>query len=276
MQADRDPTTSESVSKKKKAEWFKHDTDASRDEKLLQLRAAGGWEYVGLWWALIELLSGQDDFALREKSFPGTAVFLSIPQDKFREFVAACLEAELLVKEEDRIFSNSLRERLSKFEVISRKRAQAGAKGAAAREQQEPPPSKPQANAEQLPSKCQAIDLSNLVLSNLLLDPSFSNGGGVRYIALDQIAAEQVYSNWLSAGLEKSDFIAGIRAYDAWKGKKAQMGERTFDDDARALLQPWVMTEAAKLKIELEKLKKSRGIVDPKKINWDRVFEGVQ
>ena len=270
MTTENDHTTTEKPIKKKRAEWIKHDTDAHRDEKLLQLRAAGGWEYIGLWWTLVEVLAVQDEYALKEKSFAGTAIFLSLSPDKFLEFINACVEADLLKREGGFIFSTSLRTRLSKLGDISEKRAEAGAKGAAAKKeaeklQPEQAGSKPEANAKQNGSKCLASDISisvsnsNSILSSLLSDPSFGGATGVRYTSIDEIAAQQLLANWLSSGLERADFADGIRAYDAWKGKLLEQGKHVNLDDARALMQPWVKTEVLKLKNEFAKLNRTRG-----------------
>lgn len=291
MPAAEENTTPESVIKKKKPDWFRHDREASRDEKLLQLRAIGGWEYIGLWWGLIEHLSGQDDLALREKSLGGTALAFAVDQKLFTDFLNACVEVGLLICEGGIYYSRSLKERLSKFESVSQARSAAGKKGAEARLQAEEKQevkgvaeqtsSNCQANAKQLPSKSQAIDLSisrslsnsNSVLSSLLSDPTFENGGGVKHVQLDDLSAQNVLKTWLSANLDRADLSAGIRAYDAWKGKKLQFGERVFDDDARALVQPWVMREALKLKNEIERLKRTRAGPQTKTVDWSRVFE---
>lgn len=156
--------------KKPRIEWFKHDAGASRDEKLLQLRAAGGWEYVGLWWALLELLTKQDDFALKAKSLPGTAILFALPADKFQAFLDTCVTAELLKHEDDVFYSPSLRRSLSRYCEISDKRAEAGAKGAASKGEAKEKESK--AIAQQLPSNCPIYSSSSSDLN------SFDSLGG--------------------------------------------------------------------------------------------------
>jgi len=50
----------------KDAYYFSHDSNASRDEKILEMRQVHGWAGYGIYWALIEMLRDQKDFKLRE------------------------------------------------------------------------------------------------------------------------------------------------------------------------------------------------------------------
>lgn len=48
---------------KKEAYYFSHDSNARQDEKILALRMKHGWEGYGIYWALIEKLRDESDFA---------------------------------------------------------------------------------------------------------------------------------------------------------------------------------------------------------------------
>lgn len=49
---------------KKKKPYFKHDADASNDQRMVSLRIQHGWKGVGLYWFLIEMLRNSKDYKL--------------------------------------------------------------------------------------------------------------------------------------------------------------------------------------------------------------------
>jgi hypothetical protein len=103
----------------KEAYYFSHDSNASQDEKILNLRADHGWEGYGIFWAVIERLRDSTDHKYRIDSIKGLAVSLGIKRIVLEEIIN---NYDLFESNEDFFWSTSLNKRM---EIVEEKREQA-------------------------------------------------------------------------------------------------------------------------------------------------------
>jgi hypothetical protein len=103
----------------KEAYYFSHDSNASQDEKILNLRADHGWEGYGIFWAVIERLRDSTDHKYRIDSIKGLAVSLGIKRIVLEEIIN---NYDLFESNEDFFWSTSLNKRMEEKE---KKRKQA-------------------------------------------------------------------------------------------------------------------------------------------------------
>lgn len=109
---------------------FLHDSDARRDFKMLKLRRLGGWEYVGLFWGLIEVLREQPSLTLSSDDLEACAYEFQVDDDVLRKLIRHCIDINLFSALDDgSITSPSLRRRIEAFEAAKEKKKEAGAKG---------------------------------------------------------------------------------------------------------------------------------------------------
>lgn len=120
--------------------YFSHDTNASRDEKILAMRVDYGWEGYGLFWAIIESMAEATDYQLRfsngnpdEIDIAGLALSFHVSRKRLEKFVENCIKKyKLFVFSENKKYfsSQTLKRRLSmRDEKLSKLRV-AGQKGA--------------------------------------------------------------------------------------------------------------------------------------------------
>lgn len=130
----------------KEAYYFSHDSNAFHDPKILKLRASHGLEGYGFYWALIEYLRNQPEFKISVNDFDDLPFFLNCDQAKCKQMLNKCLDVELFLIEDGKLFSISLLRRMEKYLEISNKRKEAGRKGGLVKQTE--------ANAKQMLSKC--------------------------------------------------------------------------------------------------------------------------
>lgn len=133
----------------KEAYYFSHDSNARRDEKILQLRAKFGWEGYGLYWAIIETLRESSDYSFSSNAKAGLAISLNTTKEKLNDILKICFDTELLIEKDGRFFSESLMLRMEQIDEKRRKRAEAGRKGGIAKAMVKQNPN----NAKAKPSK---------------------------------------------------------------------------------------------------------------------------
>lgn len=114
----------------KDAYWFRHDSNARLDPKILMMMAVYGYEGYGLFWAIIEFLRDQDEYKYKvpEKyGFMLMAGAISYDKDKLKEFIDDCVfEFDLLVFDGDNLYSNALIDRMGKWETKKKNGAKGG------------------------------------------------------------------------------------------------------------------------------------------------------
>ncbi len=113
----------------KDAYWFKHDSNARSDVRLVKLRRKAGLEGVGLFWCVIEMLRESENYELRTEAIEDIAYDLRTTKEVFDEL----FDCELLVKDELYFYSNSLKGRMVEHDAVKEKRRIAGAKGGKAK-----------------------------------------------------------------------------------------------------------------------------------------------
>jgi hypothetical protein len=139
--------------------FISHDFTARNDEKILILRADLGLEGYGIWWAFIEVLA-EHDGCIEESNLRGVAFGIQCSWELFQEFICLCFDLGLLKLDEGKVFSESLNKRLEYKRDVSRKRSEAGKRGAI---------------AKQLLNKSQAIDKQNQANQNPNLNQNQNN-----------------------------------------------------------------------------------------------------
>lgn len=92
----------------KDAYWFKHDSNASRDCKLSELRAIYGYEGLGVFWAVIEVLREQNSYKWDEKKTEILAKILMVDSVRFSNIITDCKRLGLLEIKNNYLFSNRL------------------------------------------------------------------------------------------------------------------------------------------------------------------------
>ncbi|MBT9175595.1 MAG: hypothetical protein DDT22_01275 [candidate division WS2 bacterium] len=109
--------------------YFSHDSNARNDEKILMLRSKHGWEGYGLFWALIEMMFEAKETCLSHNKVEGIAMSFNIDITLLQSVINTAITEGLFESNKDKFWSNSLRERKSRFYELREKRSQAGKKG---------------------------------------------------------------------------------------------------------------------------------------------------
>ena len=115
----------------KDAFWFKHDSNAARDPKILEMKSIYGFEGYGLFWHIVEYLREQEGYKLKIsekygfKPLAGVIGFQDL--DRLTEFINDCVnEFELLELKGGYLYSNSLINRMKKWETNKANGAKGG------------------------------------------------------------------------------------------------------------------------------------------------------
>jgi len=121
---------------KKEALSFLHDSNASDDPKLIRLRLKYGWEAIGLYWALVERMRDNKGYKIKISDCDVIAVRLQpIKEIDIRELVDSCINEAISLFSSDGIYfwSDSLLDRMKKYDEWKKKKSEAGIKGNNAR-----------------------------------------------------------------------------------------------------------------------------------------------
>jgi len=105
---------------KKDAYWFKHDSNASRDLKLMQIKAIYGLEGLGIFWSVLEVLREQKNFEWSEKQLKVLSKIIDCDETKLQNFLNDCKRIELLSFERENIFSVRLKKDMKNW--VSKKK----------------------------------------------------------------------------------------------------------------------------------------------------------
>jgi hypothetical protein len=144
----------------KNTQWFRHDANARGDPKIAELRMSGGWELVGCYWAVIEMLreAESDKYRITNDHIGAISYHNMFPENAIDEMIAV----GLLVTDGEWFWSESLIGRMAKLDEIKEKRRIAGSAGGAKK-------SKCLANAKQLKKhvKAKSSDLNRVELSRV-------------------------------------------------------------------------------------------------------------
>ena len=109
--------------------WFKHDSNARNDLKLVKLRRLSGLEGIGLFWCVIEMLRESENYKLPYKEKEDICFDLRSSEKAFDDM----FEAGLLHKKDDMFFSNALNNRMEKLDIQREKSREGGIKSGISR-----------------------------------------------------------------------------------------------------------------------------------------------
>lgn len=93
---------------KKDSYWFKHDSTASRDLKMMQIKAIYGYEGIGLFWSIIEVLREQNEYKWQSDQLGILSRIIGAEEVKINNFIADSKRIGLLIQNENYIYSNRL------------------------------------------------------------------------------------------------------------------------------------------------------------------------
>lgn len=141
----------------KEAYWFRHDSNARNDWKILALRSVYGMEGYGRFWYLIEMMRETENNVLPYNKKP---FFYSIISDwkcsidEAKKFIHDCIyEFELFDSDNENFWSQSLIQRLQVYSDQKAKRQEDGRKGGRPRKDAQEQPQETQEDSEPEPDK---------------------------------------------------------------------------------------------------------------------------
>jgi len=109
--------------------WFRHDSNARRDQKILELRLVYGAEGYGWYWMLLELMREASGYRLKMAGKYGLATLakeLDADQDRLQEFIQDCIEEFWLFQSDGQYFwSESFLRRMGAYQELCDKRRDA-------------------------------------------------------------------------------------------------------------------------------------------------------
>lgn len=102
--------------------WFKHDYHARHDQKLTELRQKCGYEGLGIFWCLLEIMCENASAMLLYNKCSALAYDLNIQEETLKKVIDTCIEIELFKKDDDTIFSERLQKDRAEYQLICAKR----------------------------------------------------------------------------------------------------------------------------------------------------------
>ena len=106
-------------------EYFKHDINASEDDKICELLANGGYEMLGYYWRFVEYLYSRDGFVYKNK-LNSVAWILHMEIDKLNDLI---YNFGLFVDNDETIYSKRVLQEVQDFEANGKRMAEIGRKG---------------------------------------------------------------------------------------------------------------------------------------------------
>jgi general stress protein YciG len=106
-------------------EYFKHDINASEDDKICELLANGGYEMFGYYWRFVEYLYSRGGFVYKNK-LNSVAWILHMEIDKLNDLI---YKFGLFVDSDETIYSKRILQEVQEFEANGKRMAEIGRKG---------------------------------------------------------------------------------------------------------------------------------------------------
>ena len=106
-------------------EYFKHDINASEDDKICELLANGGYEMLGYYWRFVEYLYSRGGKVYKNK-LNSIAWSLHMDVDKLGELIS---NYDLFCEDEEYIFSKRVVKETEEFEAVGKRMAEIGKAG---------------------------------------------------------------------------------------------------------------------------------------------------
>ena len=100
-----------------KKTFFNHDSNARNDLKLIRLRKFGGWEFYGIYFAILELLFSEEN-KLCVEDYETLAFGLQCDADKLKQIIE---DFDLFVVEDNCFYSKRLYEHIEEINNKSNK-----------------------------------------------------------------------------------------------------------------------------------------------------------
>lgn len=101
--------------------WFKHDSNALRDMKLMKVKALYDFWGIGLYWSVIEILREQDGYKFQsdESGLDLVCSLVScLDSIRFHNWFNDCVKFGLFKIDNGYFYSNSLVERMKNWEIL--------------------------------------------------------------------------------------------------------------------------------------------------------------
>jgi hypothetical protein len=111
---------------KKDSPAFLHDQNAHIDQKILKLRARGGWAWYGLYWACIEIMRSCSSTRIEIDSVDAVAYSFRIDASELETFLQACVSFRLFSLDDQGYYSPALISRLEKYQAVIEQKRSAG------------------------------------------------------------------------------------------------------------------------------------------------------
>jgi hypothetical protein len=134
----------------KDAFWFKHDSNASRDMKLLKIKALYDFWGIGLYWSVVEMLREQDGYKFQydQSGLDLVCGLVScLDNIRFHNWFNDCIKFGLFRIKQGYFFSDSLCNRMQKWEILKTN----GEKGGRPKKPNKKPRTKPDIKPEAEP-----------------------------------------------------------------------------------------------------------------------------
>ena len=101
----------------KRPRGFIHSPNSSADLRVAGLRRLGGWEWYGIYTALLEVLFDSSDLHIPRSRLEDVAFSLRVPFETLEKIVAVCLESGALLEDDAGIYSQNLIDDVAQFEI---------------------------------------------------------------------------------------------------------------------------------------------------------------
>jgi len=137
----------------KDAFYFKHDSNARNDPKLLDIRAVYGPAGYGVFWMLIEMMRDEDNHSLSYPLSAGIAFGLGMQKEDVMKIIDTCVEIGLFEKDGDLFSSPRMNREMDNMRELSTKNSINGRLGGIKKSKNKQPNSERQANAKRTPSQ---------------------------------------------------------------------------------------------------------------------------
>jgi hypothetical protein len=106
-------------------DYFKHDINASDDDKICDLLADGGYELLGYYWRFIEYLYGRGGKVSKNR-LNGVAWSLHMDADKLSQVIC---NYGLFCEDDEYIYSERVVKEMGEFEAVGKRMAEIGRSG---------------------------------------------------------------------------------------------------------------------------------------------------
>jgi hypothetical protein len=113
----------------KDAYWFRHDSNASRGLRLLQLKQIHGFWGLGVYWSVVEILREQEDYryANDDNSLQLLCALIGCQDEaKFLSFYSDCMRIKLFQEQKGYFLSEGLTKSMAKWTTAKRNGSQGG------------------------------------------------------------------------------------------------------------------------------------------------------